>query len=163
MEQINAIVDCDVARLDAPLRPCKARQGHNFVALFRRVPADVTGLYVRVFKANGAYFDVTAHEHPDGGWTVRIPAACFPEAGEFRYEVHALAADDQPAAIGEGRLAVASFSTTTTPAVIGEVQEVAQLPCAGGGFVQVVMKWDGYEWMPEAVHSATANEGTEEP
>ena len=146
MEQINAIVDCDVARLDAPLRPWKARQGHNFVALFRRVPADVT-----------------AHEHPDGGWTVRIPAACFPEAGEFRYEVHALAADDQPAAIGEGRLAVASFSTTTTPAVIGEVQEVAQLPCAGGGFVQVVMKWDGYEWMPEAVHSATANEGTEEP
>ena len=163
MEQINANVDCDVARLDAPLRPWKARQGHNFVALFRRVPADVTGLFVRVFKANGAYFDVTGHEHPDGGWTVRIPAACFPNAGEFRYEVHATAADDQPAAIGEGRLAVESFSTTTTPIAPGTVQEVAQLPCEGGGFVQVLMKWDGHEWMPEAVHSATANEGTEEP
>ena len=161
MEQINTIVDCDVSRLNFPLRTFFARQGHNFVALFKRVPADVTNLFVRVFKENGAYFDITAHEHPDGGWTARIPAACFPSAGEFKYEVHATSADDQPTAIGEGFLSVRPFSTTTTPIVVGTVQEVAQLPCAGGGFVQVLMKWDGHEWMPEAVHSATANEGTE--
>lgn len=161
MEQINAEVDCDVSRLDFPLRPFKARAGHSFVALFRRVPADVTGLFVRVFKENGAYFDVTGHEHPDGDWTARIPAACFPAAGEFHYEVHAIAADGQPAAIGEGRLLVQPFSTTSVPIAPGTVQEVAQIPCAGGGFVQVVMKWDGFEWMPEAVASATANNGTE--
>ena len=161
MDQINAEVDCDVSRLDFPLRAWKARQGHNFVALFRRVPADVTKLFVRVFKSNDAYFDITAHEHPDGGWTARVPAACFPYEGDFKYEVHSTASDDQPAAIGEGRLLVQPFSTTTTPIAPGTVQEVAQIPCAGGGFVQVVMKWDGYEWMPEAIHSATANEGTE--
>ena len=161
MDQINAEVDCDVSRLDFPLRAWKAKQGHNFVALFRRVPADVTKLFVRVFKSNDAYFDITAHEHPDGGWTARVPAACFPYEGDFKYEVHSTASDDQPAAIGEGRLLVQPFSTTTTPIAPGTVQEVAQIPCAGGGFVQVVMKWDGYEWMPEAVHSATANEGTE--
>jgi len=161
MEQINAEVDCDVSRLDFPLRPFKARAGHNFVALFRRVPADVTKLFVRLFRANGAYFDVTAHERPCGEWVCRIPAACFTAAGDFRYEVHATAADDQPAAIGEGLLAVQPFSTTTTPIEPGTVQEVAQLPCEGGGFVQVVMKWDGFEWMPEAVHSAAANDGTE--
>lgn len=161
MEQINADIDCDVSRLDFPLRAWKARQGHNFVARFRRVPADVTKLFARVFKANGAYFDVTGHEHPDGGWTVRVSAACFPETGEFKYEVHATAADDEPAAIGEGRLMVAPFSTTTEPVPVGTVQEVAQMPCEGGGFVQVVMKWDGHEWVQEAVHSATANEGTE--
>ena len=163
MDQINAVVDCDVSRLDFPLRAWKARQGHNFVALFRRVPADVTKLFVRVFKSNDAYFDITAHEHPDGGWTARVPAACFPYEGDFKYEVHSTASDDQPAAIGEGRLLVQPFSTTTTPIAPGTVQEVAQLPCEGGGFVQVLMKWDGHEWMPEAVHSATANEGTEEP
>ena len=161
MEQINAVVDCDVSRLDFPLRPFKARQGHNFVVRFRRVPTDVTELFVRVFKANGAYFDVTAFEHIDGTWTARIPGACFPSEGDFRYEVHATASDNQPTAIGEGVLQVKPFSTTTTPVPVGTVQEVAQLPCEGGGFVQVVMKWDGYEWMPEAVHSATANEGTE--
>ena len=161
MDQINAEVDCDVSRLDFPLRAWKARQGHNFVALFRRVPADVTKLFVRVFKSNDAYFDITAHEHPDGGWTARVPAACFPYEGDFKYEVHSTASDDQPAAIGEGRLLVQPFSTTTTPIAPGTVQEVAQIPCEGGGFVQVVMKWDGHEWMPEAVHSATANEGTE--
>lgn len=161
MDQINAEVDCDVSRLDFPLRAWKARQGHNFVALFRRVPADVTKLFVRVFKSNDAYFDITAHEHPDGGWTARVPAACFPYEGDFKYEVHSTASDDQPAAIGEGRLLVQPFSTTTDPVEPGTVQEVAQLPCEGGGFVQVIMKWDGHEWMPEAVHSATANEGTE--
>ena len=163
MDQINAEVDCDVSRLDFPLRAWKARQGHNFVALFRRVPADVTKLFVRVFKSNDAYFDITAHEHPDGGWTARVPAACFPFEGDFKYEVHATASDDQSAAIGEGRLLVQPFSTTTTPIAPGTVQEVAQLPCEGGGFVQVVMKWDGFEWMPGGVVSATANEGTEEP
>lgn len=163
MEQVNAEIDCDVSRLDFPLRPWKARQGHNFVARFRRVPADVTKLFVRVFRANGAYFDITAHEHPDGGWTARIPAACFPEQGEFKYEVHATAADDEPAAIGEGRLLVQPFTTTTTPLPVGTVQEVCQMPCEGGGYVQVVMKWDGYEWMQEAVHYTTANDGTEEP
>lgn len=151
MDQVNAIVDCDVSLLDFSLRPFKARAGHNFVALFRRVPSDMTGLFVRVFKANGAYFDITAHEHADGGWTARIPAACFPAPGELHYEVHARAADDEPAAIGEGRLLVQPFSTTTDPLPPGTVQEVAQLPCEGGGFVQVVMKWDGFEWMPEAV------------
>ena len=150
MEQINAIVDCDVARLDAPLRPWKARQGHNFVALFRRVPADVTGLFVRVFRANGSYFDVQAHEHPDGSWTVRIPASCFPSVGECRYEVHAIASDDEPAAIGEGRLAVSAFSTTTTPTA-GAVQQVAELPTADGGTVQVVMVYEDGAWTMQAV------------
>ena len=161
MEQTNAIVDCDVSRLDFQLRTFKARQGHNFVALIRRVPADVTGLFVRLFKADGSYFDVDGHEHPGGEWTVRIPAACFPAVGDTKYEIHATAADDQPAAIGEGRLVVAPFSTTTTPIEPGTVQEVAQLPCEGGGYVQVIMKWDGFEWVQAAVHHATANEGTE--
>ena len=162
MEQKNATIDCCLTRLNFPLRPMYARQGHNFVALLQCVPDDVTKLFVRIFRANGAYFDVTAHEHADGRWTARIPAACFPEAGNFHYEIHATAADDEPAALGEGLLLVQPFTTTTTPVAVGTVQEVAQLPCEGGGFVQVVMKWDGFEWMPEAVHSATANEGTEE-
>lgn len=154
MDQINAFVDCDAARLNFPLRTFRARQGHNFVARLRRVPADATGLFVRVFKAGGAYYDVTAHEHADGTWTARISAACLPAVGEFRYEVHATAADGEPCALGEGFLSVEPFSTTTAPVEPGAVQEVAQIPCAGGGFVQVVMKWDGFEWVPEAVAPA---------
>ena len=153
MDQINAEVDCDVSRLDFPLRAWKARQGHNFVALFRRVPADVTGLFVRVFKGNGAYFDVTAHEHPDGGWTVRIPAACFPAELDGKYEVHAYAADDQPTAIGEGRLVVQPFSATAAVGTVpdGETQQVATLPTADGGTVQVVMVYADGEWRMQAV------------
>lgn len=155
MDQTNAIVDCDVARLNVPLRPFFARVGHNFVVRFRRVPADVTLLFVRVFRANGAYFDISAVEHASGEWSARIGAACFGELGEFKYEVHATAADDEPCAIGEGRLSVGPFTTTTNPEKPGAVQTVAELPCEGGGYVQVVMKWDGFAWVQEAIYNAT--------
>lgn len=151
MEQTNAIVDCDVSRLDFPLRAFKARQGHNFVALIRRAPADVTGLFVRLFKADGSYFDVTAHEHPGGEWTVRIPAACFPVVCDTKYEIHATASDDQPAAIGEGRLVVEPFSTTTSPVEPGTLRQVAELPTSDGGTVQVVMVYEDGKWTMQAV------------
>ena len=151
MEQTNAIVDCDVSRLDFPLRTFKARQGHNFVALIRRVPADVTNLFVRLFKADGSYFDVDGHEHPDGEWTVRVPAACFPATCDTKYEIHATASDDEPAAIGEGRLVVAPFSMTTTPVEPGMLQHVAELPTADGGTVQVVMVYNNGTWTMQAV------------
>lgn len=151
MEQTNAIVDCDVSRLDFPLRTFKARQGHNFVALIRRVPADVTGLFVRLFNEDGSYFDVTAHEHPGGEWTVRVPAACFPATCNTKYEIHATASDDEPAAIGEGRLVVAPFSMTTTPVEPGMLQHVAELPTADGGTVQVVMVYNNGTWTMQAV------------
>ena len=150
MEQINAFVKCDITKLNFPLRPFKAAQGHSFVAKFENVPADITGLYVRIFKENGSYYDVSGKELPDG-WIVRIPAACFAVAGEFKYEVHAFSRDDEPCAIGEGAVSVAPWSYTTDPVPVGTVQDVAQIPCENGGFVQVVMKWDGFEWMPQAI------------
>ena len=153
MEQINAAVDCDITRLNAPLRPFFARVGHSFVALFRRVPADTTGVFVRLFKEDGSYFDVTAHEHADGTWLARIGAACFPAVVDGKYEVHAYAADDQPTAIGEGRLVVQPFSATASAGTVpdGTVQQVATLPTADGGTVQVVMVYEDGAWTMRAV------------
>ena len=153
MEQINAAVDCDITRLNAPLRPFYARVGHSFVALFRRVPADTTGVFVRVFKADGSYFDVTAHEHADGTWLARIGAACFPAELDGKYEVHAYAADDQPTAIGEGRLVVQPFSATAAVGTVpdGTVQQVAELPTSSGSTVQVVMVYANGEWQMQVI------------
>ena len=153
MEQINAQVDCDITRLNAPLRPFYARVAHSFVALFRRVPADTTGVFVRVFKADGSYFDVTAHEHADGTWLARIGAACFPAVVDGKYEVHAYAADDQPTAIGEGRLVVQPFSATASAGSVpdGTVQQVAELPTSSGSTVQVVMVYANGEWKMQVI------------
>lgn len=153
MEQINAAVDCDITRLNAPLRPFYARVGHSFVALFRRVPADTTGVFVRLFKADGSYFDVTAHEHADGTWLARIGAACFPAELDGKYEVHAYAADDQPTAIGEGRLVVQPFSATAAVGTVpdGTVQQVAELPTSSGSTVQVVMVYANGEWQMQVI------------
>jgi hypothetical protein len=110
-DQTNAIVDCDVARLNAPLRTWFARAGHNFVARFRRIPADVTGVFVRIFQEGDTYFDVDAIFHFSGEWSVSLSASTFPAAGTFRYEVHATASNDEPCALGEGRIEVQPFST----------------------------------------------------
>jgi hypothetical protein len=153
MEQINAQVDCDITRLNAPLRPFYARVAHSFVALFRRVPADTTGVFVRLFKADGSYFDVTAHEHADGTWLARIGAACFPAELDGKYEVHAYAADDQPTAIGEGRLVVQPFSATAAVGTVpdGTVQQVAELPTSSGSTVQVVMVYANGAWQMQVI------------
>lgn len=82
---------------------------------------------------------------------MRIPATCFPSTGESKYEVHATASDDQPAAIGEGRLLVQPFSVTATPAEPGAVQQVAELPTSDGGTVQVVMVYEDGAWKMRAV------------
>lgn len=153
MDQTNAIIDCDVARLNVPLRPFFARVGHNFVAVMRRVPADVTGLYVRIFKAGGAYYDISGVEHRDGTWSARIKGVCFPAAGVFKYEVHALACDDSPVALGEGVLHIADFSTTNTAVEPGTQQLITEIPCQGGGTVQTVMVWDGFTWVLQAIHN----------
>ena len=151
MEQINARVRCDVTRLHIPLRPFYARQGHNFVALFEAIPADVSGVFVRVFKENGAYFDITAAEHPNGEWTARISGVCFPETGTFKYELHGVACDDTPAALGEGVLNIAPFSVTSESLKPGTQQSVATIPCEGGGSIQTVMVWDGFTWVLKAL------------
>ena len=67
--------------------------------------------------------------------------------------MHAYAADDQPAAIGEGRLVVQPFSATAAVGTVpdGETQQVATLPTADGGTVQVVMVYADGEWRMQAV------------
>lgn len=115
MEQVNAVVDCDVARLNIPLRPWFARTGHGFVALLRRVPADVTQVCARVYTSETEYEEVAAQEHADGSWQVRCPADLFPAAGELRYEVFGTASDDEPCALGEGRLCVQAFGPQEEP------------------------------------------------
>lgn len=112
MDQINAFVDCDVARLNVPLRTWRARRGFNFVAVLRRVPADVTCVKVRVYSVEASqgveavYTDVSAIERADGSWVARCPSSAFPNAGELHYDVSGVAADDEPCAIGDGRLVV---------------------------------------------------------
>lgn len=108
MEMVNAEVDCDVARLNVPLRTWRARQGCAFVARLRRVPSDVGGVFVRVTNTV-ASTDCLAHLHADGSWIVQAPPSAFPSAGEFSYTVHAQTADGEPCAIGEGRVKVEVF------------------------------------------------------
>ena len=153
MDQADDIIDLCMERHKKPLRHIRPRAAHGFVAVLRNVPSDVTDAYIRVFipEGHGAYHDVRGHERPNGDWIVRIPPLCIPTAGETKYEVHGQTAEGWPFAGGEGPCTVAPFSIGTAPAEEGEPQTVAELPVEGGGRIQVVMVWDGYDYVMKAI------------
>lgn len=152
MEQINAYIELSPQRLVRPLATAFPRRGHSFVFAFTRAPADVIGLFVRVFRPNGAYFDVPANWHSELRYhSAYAIGTCFPDVGDARYEVHATDARGNPTALGAGALRIADFSTTASPAETGDPVQVAQIPARGGGFVNVLMVKDEHgQWVYEA-------------
>lgn len=152
MEQTNATVRVDAARLNFPLAPLHARAGHSFRMLLAGVPADVEGVYVRLFRPDGAYYDVRANEHAGGAWTAYAVGTCFPAAGRSSYEVHAEDARGNPTALGAGTLDVAPFSASSSPSEPGAPVRVCEIPTKDGALVQIRMVLDDAgEWVYEAV------------
>lgn len=152
MEQTNATVRVDAARLNFPLAPLHARAGHSFRVLLAGVPADVEGVYVRLFRPDGAYYDVRANEHASGAWTAYAVGTCFPAAGQSSYEVHAEDARGNPTALGAGTLDVAPFSASSSPSEPGAPVRVCEIPTKDGALVQIRMVLDDAgEWVYEAV------------
>lgn len=160
MEQTNADVRVDVARLNFPLAPLHARAGHSFAVRLKGVPSDVRGVYVRLFRPDGAYYDIRANEHADGSWTAYAVGTCFPSEGASSYEVHADDAHGNPTSLGAGTLDVAPFSASTSPVEPGEAVRVCEIPTKDGALVQVRMvKDESGEWVYEAVLPDGGEEG----
>lgn len=153
MELSNAIVSVSPMRLDIQLARIHARIGHSAIIRIVRVPDDIQRLFLRVFKADHTYFDIPANEHKTPGvWTARVIGTCFPETGEVKYEVHAEDAEGNSTALGEGIVAIAAFSTTTSPVAVGSPVTVAQVPTPSGSMVQVQMVQDeNGQWVFQAV------------
>lgn len=114
-EQINLVIDADVARLDAALPPIRARAGAEFVARVHGVPADCAEVVFRVSTDGGeGFLDFPASCNANGEWTARLLPVAFPKAGAAEwYEVRAVAADGQDTAIGRGRVIVGEWSAGT--------------------------------------------------
>lgn len=152
MDRVNAIINCNVMRLDRDAETIHARVGHSLRIAAKGVPSDVTGLFIRLFRPDGAYYDVPGNEHPNGIWTIYAIGTTVPSEGDSRYEIHASDAYGNPAAIARGRMKVLPFSTTGTPAEPGEVMTIAQIPTADGAMVQVRMvKDESGSWVYQAV------------
>lgn len=114
-EQINLVIDADVARLDAVLPPIRARAGAEFVARAHGIPADCAGVVFRISTDGGeGFLDFPASCNANGEWTARLLPMAFPKAGAAEwYEVRAVAADGEPTAVGRGRVIVGEWSAGT--------------------------------------------------
>lgn len=152
-QQINARIKLNPERLNFPLSMIYARVGHSFVLLVEKVPEDCTDPFVRIFRPDGAYFDIPGNIGEDG-CLFYIIGTCFPFVGNAYYEIHATDASGNPTALGEGMLNIKPFSVSTDPMQPGAPVNVAQIPAAGGGYVQIRMVKDSAgEWVYEALNA----------
>ena len=148
MDQVNAIIDCDVTRLNFPLRPFYAKRYKSFVALIRNAPADVQAVKVRVWKANdeNVYYDFPANPKPNGEWLCYIIGTAFPESGASRYEVHATDAKDNPTALGGGEVLVGAFAYTDVSATPGATVDIDTIHDSHGNVLILRAVYDGENW-----------------
>lgn len=148
MDQVNAIIDLDVTRLNFPLRPMYARRYKSFVALLRNVPDDVQAVKIRLWEAGeqNVYYDIPCNPKPDGSWQCYIIGTAFPVPGASRYEIHATDAKDNPTAIGAGEVLVSPFAYTDVPATPGARVDVDTIHDANGNVYVIRAVYDGENW-----------------
>ena len=151
MDQINAIIHCQPGNLARPTAKLTARQGASFVLGAKNVPDDVTQVYLRIFRPDGAYYDIPGNAHA-AGRTFYAIGTCFPDVGSARWELHATDARGNPTALAFGPLEVLPFSAGGDPVTPGETVTVCQIPTADGAMVQVRMVLDETgHWTYQAV------------
>lgn len=144
MQQTNATVTIDPARLNRPLRPWFARVLHSFVAKFEGIPEDCYSVVCRVFKTDRlAHFDIPVGLAPDGEADAYVIGTCFPDVGAAFYEVHAYDASGNMTALGRGEITVESFTATGSPIVPGQSVPVMQIADSTGALHTISAVSDG--------------------
>lgn len=135
----NARVRVNPKELGRPLDTLQARFGSSFTLEIADVPNDLSGLFVRVFRAAAdAYFDCPASQNDNGDWTCYMIGTTFPDVGEAKYEIHAIDDLGNPTSLGGGKVRVEPFSAGSSPVTQGEAVSVATLPDETGALHQVV-------------------------
>ena len=136
METVNALVKVNIARLNWPTDTLNVRRLAAFRALIVDVPADVSGLFLRLIARNGSFTDYPAVCCPDlGKWRITVPAAAFMEVGRIDYEIHAEADDGEPVALGRGVCDVRPFTAGSIAPAANVPFICAKMPVKGGGWV----------------------------
>lgn len=152
MEQYNAIINCRISNLSLDCERANVRRGHSARFAVKCVPDDVTGVFLRIFKTDGSYFDFPCNYHPNGTWTILVIGTAFPDVGTSSYEVHATDADGNATALALGELRILPFSVTSSPVTAGSTVTVAQVPTADGSMVQIQMVLDeAGQWVYRAL------------
>ena len=133
---MNAIVKVNVRRLNFPLPTLFARQFSAFRGEIANVPADLSGVFVRLFSADGASFsDFPATLSPCGDWRFSFSCVTFPRTGCFQYELHSENEEGEKVALGRGTLEVRPFSAGGSAPSVGEPVVVAKMPTKDGKWV----------------------------
>ena len=107
----NAIVRLDVRNLRRPLDTLQPMQLCNFRVKFTGVPSDAASMSVVIYNAAGDnHFEpVMCNRDDNGDWYADIIGACFPVAGEVKYQVAMYSAEGGTYAGGVGKAVITAF------------------------------------------------------
>jgi len=143
MENVNARILTNVARLNVPLQTLFARQHSAFRAVVANVPDDLFGVFLRIVSAAGSFSDFPAVRLPASGeWRVSVPAAAFAKADTVAYEIHAEDDCGECVSLGSGVAVVGPFTSGGVAPAPGTPLTVAKMPVKGGGWVNCVAVMD---------------------
>lgn len=143
MENVNARIQTNVARLNVPLMTLFARQHSAFRAVVANVPDDLCGVFLRIVSAAGSFTDFSAvRRRAPGEWRVSVPSFAFADAGTVAYEIHAEDECGECVALGSGVAVVCPFTSGGAAPAPGTPVAVAKMPVKGGGWVNCVAVMD---------------------
>lgn len=138
-ELCNAEITLRPDRLNFPLVQWHATQLASYRFRFRNVPADITGLEVRVgIPGSTDHYVCGCVAHKSGEWSGLAVPGCFPTAGETMYEVWAVDANDQATFLGEGAISI-------TARVSGNEVVATVMDSSGGTHTLTAVQLDN-EW-----------------
>lgn len=142
---MNAKIKVQVNRLNFPLPTLFARQFSAYRATLENVPADVSGVFLRLVKADNVAFN----DFPgvplatsSSAWRVAVPAVSFLETGSFFYELHGENEDGEKVALGRGQFCVQPFSSGGVAPKPGTPVTTVKMPTKDGGWVNCYVVMD---------------------
>ncbi len=110
MEGFGTVLDIGRGAMAPRMR---ARVGAEWRGRLAGIPADASGIVVRVFAGDAAQSDHAAMLSDSGDWFAVVPGEAFAAAGDAWYEIRGEWPDGGLAALARGRLSVLPFSPAT--------------------------------------------------
>lgn len=133
---MNAIIKVNVQRLNFPLATLFARRYSAFRFVITNVPADLSGVFIRIFSGDESSFnDYPAIMALYGNWCFSLPCLAFSDTGYFIYEIHAENDKGEKVALGRGVVNVKPFSAGGAAGSVGTPVVVAKMPTKDGKWV----------------------------
>lgn len=145
---MNAVIHIDPKNLGRRLETIQPMQLCNFRLMIVGVPSDMAKVSVAIYRPDGERFEaIPCTQDDNGDWYAVVSGACFPNAGEAKYQIGMFDAEDAPYGGGVGKSVITAFDPMAggEPLPDGRVL-VTEIPDSSGVAHKIVAVQVDGEW-----------------